>query len=86
MFTGALLVAGASAISFAMGASDGVVATGGAVGSISARLAGADAAGSIFAECDSEYMFTPSAILPTTAIMPTAIQIGCLDFPEKLPA
>ena len=86
VFTGATVLADVGAISFAIGASRGVGTLAGAVGSVSKRLLGADAAVSIFAECDSEYIFTPTAILPTTAIMPTAIQIGCLDFPEKLPA
>ena len=76
----------AGVISFATGASSGIGAMAGAVGSVKTRLVGADAAVSILAECDSEYIFTPTAMLATTAIIPTAIQIGCLDFPEKLPA
>ena len=86
VFIGATVLADVGAISFAIGASRAVGALAGAVGPVSTRLLGADAAVSIFAKCDLEYIFTPTAILPTTAIMPTAIQIGCLDFPEKLPA
>lgn len=79
-------VTSGATISFATGASTGVGAMAGAVGAVCTRLFGAETAVSIFAECDSEYIFTPAAILATTAIIPTAIQTGCLDFPEKLPA
>ena len=72
-------------ISFVAGAATGEGAIAGdGVGTAKTRFVGEDAV-SIVAVYESEYIFTPAAIMATTATIPTAIHSGCFVFPEKLP-